>query len=105
MCCDWYIAFLNCKIEEAWETLFRLVLAGTVGQTASYPCEYNITIAFHFLKEVASELIKRKELALVSIVDEMYNKDILRDVEGDDDRSTANQLVFAALGWISMAHD
>jgi len=43
--------------------------------------------------------LRRRELALVEIVDGLYNQDLLN--ETDCERSVACQMVFAALGWIS----
>jgi hypothetical protein len=69
-----------------------------IDPAATSPCDREIVVTFEFLTAVVLEL-KRKELALVNIVDEMYNKCLLR--ETDKDRCRANHLVFAALGWIS----
>jgi hypothetical protein len=89
---------LEFKILDAWSTLFAPVLEN-INQEATVPYDHDIAIAFQFLTAVASEL-ERKELALVNIVDGIYNKCLLH--ETDDDRSKAHQLAFAALGWISM---
>jgi hypothetical protein len=43
--------------------------------------------------------LRRRELALVEIVDGLYNQDLLKETEVD--RSVACQMVFVALGWIS----
>jgi hypothetical protein len=95
---NWYAAFLVFKVKEAWSTLLSPVLA-KVNTAVTKPCDHDISIAFSFLTAIVLQL-DRKELALVEIVDEMYNQELLRFT--DDDRSRANQLVFAALGWISM---
>lgn len=95
--CHWYLAFLEFKILEAWNTLLAPVLAN-VNLKPTSPCDDDISAAFQFLTAVVSEL-SRKDIALVNIVDAMYNRCLLH--ETDDDRSKANQLVFAALGWIS----
>lgn len=76
------------------------VLVG-IHSDATCPCDHDITIAFQFLTAVASDL-KRKEIALVDIVDAMYNKGLFCELETDYERSRAHQLVFAALGWISI---
>jgi hypothetical protein len=95
---NWYLAFLEFKILDAWNTLLAPVLED-INPKATSPCDDDIGIAFQFLTAVAAEL-KRKELALVNIVDGMYNRCLLH--ETDNDRSKAHQLAFAALGWISM---
>ena len=98
--CKWYIAFLVFKINEAWNTLLRPILTRIKTETTT-PGDDEISTTFDFLKAVVEEL-HRKELALVNIVDEMHNREILLDA--GDERSKANQLVFAALGWISTTH-
>jgi hypothetical protein len=92
------LSFLQFKIVQSWNTLLAPVLK-KINQKATSPCDHDIAIAFQFLTAVAAEM-KRKELALVDIVCGVYNKLLL--YETDDERSKAHQLVFAALGWISM---
>lgn len=72
-----------------------------IHSNATYPCGHDITISFQFLTAVVLEL-KRKEIALVDIVDTMYNKGLFCQLETDYERSRAHQLVFAAFGWISI---
>jgi hypothetical protein len=96
--CNWYIAFLEFKINEAWKTLLRPILT-KINAAATTPGDDEISIVFDFLKAVVEEL-NQKELALVNIVDKMHNKELLLDA--GDERSKANQLVFATLGWISV---
>ena len=55
-------------------------------------------IGMRVLTAIVLEL-RRRELALVEIVDGLYNQDLLN--ETDCERSVACQMVFAALGWIS----
>jgi hypothetical protein len=100
LACDWYTSFLRSKIREAWIPLFQPVLVGSCKNCQ--PCEPCMEIAFNFLKTVVSTF-PRRNLALVDIVDSSFNSEILREAEGDidHDESTANQLAFAAIGWIS----
>lgn len=97
--CKWYTIFLRCKIEEAWVPLFQPVLIGICCWDRT-PCESCIELAFACLKTVVS-VFRKRDLALVEISDELYNKGLLREDSADDDRSNAKQLVFAAFGWIS----
>ena len=94
---EWYINFLECKIIEAWETLFSQVLRDT-GNCAKYPGADALSNAFQMLEMVVIELA-REHLALTDVVDQLYNKSILRYT--DSERSHANQLLFASIGWIS----
>ena len=97
--CKWYTSFLRCKIEEAWIPLFKPVLVGICRRDCR-PCEACIELAFACLKTVVS-VFQNRDLALVEISDELYNKGLLKEDPADDDRSNAKQLVFAAFGWIS----
>jgi hypothetical protein len=100
--CEWYTTFLKSEIEKAWTPLFQPVLVG-ICPSGCKPCAACFEIAFTFLKIMAS-LFHKKDLALVDFVDLLYNKDLLREADGDTehDRSNAKQLVFAAFGWMSM---
>ena len=97
--CAWYMNFLEFKIRQAWKPLFIPVLRGTIdNEEAPPPNNEDISLTFEILKTIVGAL-GRKNLALTDIVDEIYNKNPF--TEADNDRSHANQLVFAALGWIS----
>lgn len=104
LACDWYTSFLKSKIEESWATLFKPVLA-QICCTNGKPCDACLEKSFLFLKTVVSVFPKR-DVALVDIVDELYNSEVLREAESDTehDRSDANQLAFAAFGWISLLY-
>lgn len=93
----WYVNFLECKIIEAWETLFSHVLRDT-GNCAKFPGADALSNAFQMLEMIVIELT-REHLALTDVVDQLYNKSILRYT--DPERSHANQLLFASIGWIS----
>lgn len=94
---EWYVSFLECKIREAWDPLFRPVLVDI--SSKEEPNDADIAIAFELLTAIILEF-NRRDLALIEIVDELYNKKLLK--ETDSERAVANQLVFAAFGWISM---
>jgi hypothetical protein len=99
--CAWYTVFLQCKIREAWLQLFRPVLVN-VDEASTTPSNGDIETAFRFFTVVVS-MFGRKNLALVEIVDEAYDKGLF--TRGDEERSIAHQLAFAAVGWISMNTD
>lgn len=63
------------------------------------PSNKDMSIAFQIFKIVVLQLRNREFLALSNIVDELYNEQLLRYT--DPDRSNANQLVLASVGWIS----
>ncbi len=62
------------------------------------PGNEDMSIAFQIFKIVVLKL-RSRDLALTDIVDELYNRKLLRYT--DSDRSNANQLVLASIGWIS----
>lgn len=95
--CEWYLSFLESRIREAWAYLICPVVVDT-NPFSDQPSSGDMAGTFRFLTAMVSEF-RREELALVQIVDTLYNSGILK--ETDDDRSHANQLVFAAFGWIS----
>lgn len=97
--CNWYLAFLEFKILQAWSSLLAPILKN-VDPKATVPCDHDIAIAFRFLAAVAARL-QRNEVALANIVDEVYNDCLVHHT--DNHRSKAHQLAFAALGWISMS--
>ena len=96
--CDWYIAFLEFKIREAWNTLFQPVLNSE--SITNTPSDSEIGLAFQILTSVVEEL-HTENLALVGIVDELYNREFLNELESDEDRSIGSQLAFSIVGWIS----
>ena len=96
---EWYIYFLECKILESWNTLFSRLLRD-IDPFVDLPGAKALSIAFQMLETTVIELA-REDLALTDIVDKLYNNKIL--VETDYERSHANQLLFASIGWISMS--
>jgi hypothetical protein len=104
--CQWQVGFLESQIKEAWIPLFRRVLEG-VDPAGLKPSAYELSITFRVLAAMVREF-RRDDRALVQIVDELYNSGVLIETDESDDsdyapyeRSTANQIVFTALGLIS----
>ena len=95
---EWYVNFLEFKIVEAWETLFSQVLRDA-GNCTKPPGADALSSAFHMLEIVVNELT-RERLALTDVAGRLYNEQILRYT--DPERSHANQLLFASIGWISV---
>jgi hypothetical protein len=94
--CAWYMNFLEFKVRQAWKPLFIPVLRGTIGnEEAPPPNNEDFSLTFEILKTIV-EALGRENLALTDILDKLYNENLFK--EADDDRSHANQLVFAALG-------
>ena len=95
----WYVQYLEYRINNAWAALFQPMLLD-INTTSPKPSDKDMRIVFEFLTAIVVLFRDRTELALVDIVDKLYNKALLKDT--DDDRSTATQLVFAIIGWISI---
>jgi hypothetical protein len=93
----WYLLFLERKIRVAWVPLFRPILQN-INEYAYAPCDDDMAMGMRVLTAIALDL-RRSEIALVEIVDGLYNQDLLK--ETDVERSVACQMVFVALGWIS----
>ncbi|KAN0114717.1 hypothetical protein V8E51_004261 [Hyaloscypha variabilis] len=107
--CQWQVGFLESQIKEAWIPLFRRVLEG-VDPAGLKPSAYELSITFRVLAAMVREF-RRDDRALVQIVDELYNSGVLIETDESDDsdyapyeRSTANQIVFTALGLITMLY-
>jgi len=96
--CVWYTELLEWKIKKHWTQLFQPVMMN-IAATPFGPSDDDISVAFCVLTAVISAFA-RKDLALVEIVDAMYNKSFFKDT--DQDRSHATQLAFAVVGWISV---
>lgn len=104
--CQWQVGFLESQIKEAWIPLFRRVLKG-VDTTGLKPSADELSITFQVLAAMVEEF-RRDDRALVQIVDELYNSGVLIETaepeDSDYERNPANQMVFTALGMISMLY-
>jgi hypothetical protein len=58
------------------------------------------SVVYRFMSAVAKSLLEVRGLAMVEIVDEVANLHLLKD-QNDEERAIPNQLVFAAVGWLS----
>ena len=79
-------------------SLFQPVL-NNAHYTSNTPNNKDLSLAFKMLTAMLA-VLEKDGLALINVVDELYNREILK--ETNPDRSQASQLIFAALGWISM---
>jgi hypothetical protein len=68
------------------------------GTTA--PDDEDLDKVDHVLMTIARELSKKREFALVDIVDELIGYGLIRDDTAD--RVPSLQLMFTFLGWLSM---
>lgn len=99
----WFIAYLEFKTREAWYSLFRNVLAHA-NPVADKPNSQELSAAFAIYEIIVRESSEREGLALTDLVDALYNENKVKETDHEE-RSLANQLAFAAFGWISMPND
>jgi hypothetical protein len=97
--CLWYGRYLQSKFHCHW----RLLAPALVGleDNSTKPVSGDFIIVYTFVMEVAKLLKTRRNLALVEIVDELDNQQLLKS-QMDEERAILNQVVFATLGWLSM---
>lgn len=97
--CLWYTRYLQSKFRSQW----HLLVSALVGleHNSPKPAPGDFIVVYSFMKEVAKLLKNRRNLALVEVVDELDNQRLLKP-QMDTERAVLNQVVFAALGWLSM---
>ena len=98
-CCLWYTRYLQSKIYHHWH-LFSPALVG-LEDNSTAPRPGDLVIVFKFINIVVKLVKTRKDLALVEIVDELDNENLLKP-QMDEERAIPNQAVFTVLGWLSM---
>jgi hypothetical protein len=97
--CLWYGRYLQSKFHHHW----CFLAAALVGleDNSKKPASGDLATLYSFVIEVAKLLKTRRNLALVDIVDELDNGNMLKP-QMDEERAILNQVVFATLGWLSM---
>ena len=96
--CKWYERYLQSKFNTHWHKLAP-ALVGLEDNTAA-PRSGDLVVVYKFVIAVAKMLQTRKDVALVEIVDELDNENRLKP-QLDEERAIPNQVVFAAMGWLS----
>jgi hypothetical protein len=97
--CLWYGLYLQSKFHHHWHLLAPALVG--LEDSSKTPASGDLVIIYSFVIEVAKLLKTRRNLALVEIVDELDNQQILKP-QMDEERAILNQIVFATLGWLSM---
>lgn len=95
----WYCAYLQSKFKQHWH-LLAATLVDIDGKSVT-PKAGDLVAVYSFLLEIAKLLKSTPELALVTIVDELDNENLVKP-QLDEERAVPNQAVFAAIGWLSM---
>jgi hypothetical protein len=100
-CVVWYGKFLECRFKGAWTTVTREALR-SLSPTFNEPRPGEIGVVYNFMSVAAKLLLEdgHRGLAMVDIVDQADNLHLFKD-QKDAQRATPNQLVFAAIGWLS----
>jgi len=99
---EWYSKFLECRFKGAW-TVIREALS-TLPPTLNEPQEGDLATVYNFMSMVAKMLLQKesKRLALSQIYDKAFNEKRWKD-KSDGQRIIPTQLVFQAVGWLSMS--
>ena len=97
--CLWYGRYLQSKFYHHWHLLAPALVG--LEDNSTTPASGDLSIVYSFVIEVAKLLKTRRNLALVEIVDELDNQNMLKP-QMDEERAILNQIVFATLGWLSM---
>ncbi|KAL2064597.1 hypothetical protein VTL71DRAFT_3734 [Oculimacula yallundae] len=100
---QWYFAFLNMKCRDAWSKIIRPVL-DCEDKDSSSPSQKDLCTIFRMLRTIVLTKKNTDDVALIDIVDVLYNKDYLRHIEEDLERDLAKILVFTAIGWLTMMY-
>lgn len=95
---SWYTWFLRSKFTSIWHLLVEALVG--LDSTSTTPRPGDLVIVYEFFIRVVQLLRARENLALVEIVDELDSNDILKR-QLDQERAIPNQVVFAAIGWLS----
>jgi hypothetical protein len=96
--CSWYARFLQRNFNRHWYLLAPVLLG--LEDATNTPRPGDLVFVFNFVLLVAQQLKKRERLALSEIVDELCNENLIKD-QLDEERAKPNQIVWAAVGWLS----
>ena len=97
--CLWYGRYLQSKFYHHWHLLAPALVG--LEDNSTMPASGDLVIVYSFVIGVAKLLKTIRNLALVEIVDELDNQNMLKP-QMDEERAIPNQIVFATLGWLSM---
>jgi hypothetical protein len=97
--CFWYGRYLQSKFNHHWHLLCPALVG--LEDNSTKPASGDLVVVYSFVIEVAKLLKARRNLALVEIVDELDNQNMLKP-QMDEERAIPNQIVFATIGWLSM---
>jgi len=100
--CCWYSVFLQSKFKLHWHIL-AMSLDG-LDDNSTAPSRGDLSVVYTFVHEIAKMLKSTANLALVTIVDELDNANLLKP-QLDEERAIPNQAVWAAIGWITMLYE
>jgi hypothetical protein len=97
--CSWYSQYLQSKFLDHWHSLSAALVG--LDTELKAPKNNEFVILFGFMLKVAEIFKTQSACALTDIVDGLSNDGLLKD-QLDEVRAIPNQIVFAAVGWLSM---
>jgi hypothetical protein len=86
------------RFKETWHLLAPSLVG--LGDSSPEPRPGDLVTVYNFVLAVALLLSVKKNIALVEFVDELDNNNLLKP-QLDNERAKPNQIVFAAVGWLS----
>jgi hypothetical protein len=86
------------RFKETWHLLAPSLVG--LADNSSQPRPGELVIVYSFVLAVALLFSTKKNIALVEIVDELDNNNLFKP-QMDGERAKPNQIVFAAIGWLS----
>ncbi|CZR67625.1 uncharacterized protein PAC_17524 [Phialocephala subalpina] len=95
---QWYLDYLTQKLVDSWSLISEVVSGLTAGVGPQIGDEQYISSIF----KVVIKQFRHENLALADITDALYNERLLKETTGE--RTHANQLVFAIVGWLSFLY-
>jgi len=100
--CSWYSQYLQSKFLDHWHALSAALVG--LDEESKAPKNNEFIILFEFMRKVAEIFKTQSGCALTDIVDKLSNDGLLKD-QLDDVRAIPNQVVFAAVGWLTMLYE
>ncbi|KAH7416711.1 hypothetical protein BKA64DRAFT_274608 [Cadophora sp. MPI-SDFR-AT-0126] len=99
---SWYTSFLRSKFTSIWHLLVQTLVG--LDATTTSPRSGDLVIVYDFFIRIVQLMRAKENLALVEIVDELDSNGTLKR-QLDQERAIPNQVVFAAIGWLTMFYD
>jgi len=100
--CAWYSRHLQLKFLQTWHLLAPSLVG--LEDESTEPRPGDLVIVYKFVLAIAEILSTKSHVALVEFVDQLSNENLLKP-QLDEERAMPNQIVFAAVGWLTMFYE